>query len=209
MVSLITDGRLEEQLITARRAAGTDKYDEVWEGVYVMGPMADNEHQDLTTELATILRVIVTWSGLGDVYAGINVSDRKDDWTENYRCPDVAVFLKGTKAENCKTHWFGGPDFAIEIVSTNDRTLEKLPFYAAVGTEELLVIDRHPWAITLYRRRDSEMVQVDRSTPERQATLSSKIIPLTWQLAVDDSQPRIELAHTDGVQKWTVFPVKG
>ena len=34
----------------------------------------------------------------GVVFAGCNVTDREDDWMQNYRCPDVAVFLKGNPA---------------------------------------------------------------------------------------------------------------
>ena len=48
MVALITDPNLEDRLVAQRRADGTDKYDEVWEGMYVMAPMANNEHQDLS-----------------------------------------------------------------------------------------------------------------------------------------------------------------
>ena len=34
-------------LIRDRRESGGDRYDEVWDGVYVMSPLADNEHQQL------------------------------------------------------------------------------------------------------------------------------------------------------------------
>ncbi|HUE87819.1 MAG TPA: Uma2 family endonuclease [Vicinamibacterales bacterium] len=36
----------------------------------------------------------------------------------------------------------GGPDAVIEIRSPHDETDEKLPFYAAIGTREVIVIDR-------------------------------------------------------------------
>ena len=39
---------------------------------------------------------VVDAGGLGEAFPGVNVSDRSDDWTQNYREPDVAVFLEGT-----------------------------------------------------------------------------------------------------------------
>jgi Uma2 family endonuclease len=151
MSILIHDQAFADDLLARRRASGTDVYDEVWEGVYVMSPMANNEHQSLATEFAAAITTVIDWRGLGRTLAGGNVSDRRDDWTQNYRIPDVLVFLNETEAEDCGTHWFGGPNFAIEIVSPGDRTLDKLGFYAAVGTRELLVIDRDPWKMTLYQ----------------------------------------------------------
>jgi hypothetical protein len=41
------DPRIEEQLLENRRAWGGDRFDEVWDGVYVMAPMANLEHQQL------------------------------------------------------------------------------------------------------------------------------------------------------------------
>ena len=154
MATLINDRALETVLIRRRRAAGADRFDEVWNGVYVMSPIANDEHQDVAGVLTGILMAVVQWKGLGLVRPGVNVSDRREDWKKNYRVPDVAVFLNDTKAVNCDTFWYGGPDFAVEVVSRGDRTRKKIPFYAKVGTRELLVVDRNPWALTLYRLRD-------------------------------------------------------
>lgn len=204
MVALITDPSLEEQLIEQRRAAGADRYDEVWEGVYVMAPLANDEHQDLVTGISAKLRSAIQEESRGLVRAGANISDRRQDWTYNYRCPDVVVFLNETRAENCDTHWYGGPDFAVEIVSPGDRTREKLDFYAKVGTRELLIVDRDPWALELYRLEDGKLVQAGRSTTDDATVLDSRVLPLTWRLVSGEKRPQIEIAHTDGRQQWIV-----
>ena len=49
---MINDQTLANELLAARHASGADRYDEVWEGIYMMAPMADNDHQRLVTELA-------------------------------------------------------------------------------------------------------------------------------------------------------------
>src|SRR5215210_581016 len=139
MTVMVLDPAIAERLKAEREASGADRYDEVWEGVYMMAPLADDEHQDLQTQLGAVLQVRVGWTGLGQVRTGVNVSDR-EDWTHNYRIPDVAVFLPDTKARNCDTFWLGGPDFTIEIVSSGDRGREKLDFYAKVAVRELLLV---------------------------------------------------------------------
>lgn len=203
MVALITDPQLQADLIAQRRASGADRYDEVWEGVYVMSPLADLEHQELATRLTKIL-LSVTDEQRDKVFAGCNVSDRRKNWTKNFRCPDAAVFLQGTTAVHCKTHWCGGPDFAVEIISPDDQTLDKLPFYAKVGTRELLVIDRDPWELTLYHLTEGCLIEAGRSTVANTQPLSSKVLPLTWRLVNDEGRPAIEIVHADGVQRWLV-----
>ena len=47
---------LTEAQWEARRLAGADASDEVWDGEVVVAPDPDFEHQDLQTELATWLR---------------------------------------------------------------------------------------------------------------------------------------------------------
>jgi Uma2 family endonuclease len=202
MATLVLDPQVEERIKAERAASGGDRYDEVWEGVYMMAPLADDEHQDLQTQLGGVLLVRVGWTGLGQVRTGVNVSDREDDWTKNYRCPDVAVFLPGTKARNCGTFWLGGPDFAIEIISRGDRSRDKFDFYAKVGVRELLLVDRHPWALEFYQLVRNEMQLQTRSTLAAPAVITSNLVPLTFQLAPGQPRPRIKVTDADGKQNW-------
>ena len=52
MTMLIENPRIEEELIEQRKAWGVDQHDEVWEGVYFMPPMANDDHHDLVLEFA-------------------------------------------------------------------------------------------------------------------------------------------------------------
>lgn len=143
MAMIVNDTELADHLRAQRVAAGADRWDEVWDGAYMLMPLPDDEHQDLVGALVSRLRTIIGRPRLGSVHPGARVSDR-DDWARNYRCPDVAVFLEGTAAIDQGTHWLGGPDFAVEIITKNDRTREKLAFYARVRVRELLLVDRDP-----------------------------------------------------------------
>ena len=73
------------------------------------------------------------------MFPGVNLSDRDEGWEQNFREPDVAVFLRDGKAINCGTHWQGAADFLVEIISPGERTREKIPFYSSLGVVELLV----------------------------------------------------------------------
>ena len=79
MTTIITDRELEQRLRLEREASGADRYDEVWEGAYMMAPMPNDEHQQIVNRLASIFQDTIDWPGLGDVRPGINVSDRIED----------------------------------------------------------------------------------------------------------------------------------
>jgi len=119
---LIYDRDLADRLLKQRQMAGGDRFDEVWNGVYVMSPIANNEHQNLVSEIVAVCRTLIDWQGYGKNFAGANITDRPDDWQENYRVPDILIFSHDTAAIDRQTHWFGGPELAIEIVSEGDRT---------------------------------------------------------------------------------------
>lgn len=205
MVMLVTEPGVEERLIAERRAAGIDHHDEVWEGVYVVSPIANNEHQWLAFELAAIIQAVIRAAGMnGRTFPGVNVSDQEADWRQNFRVPDVAVFLAGNPAQDRETHWFGGPDFAVEIVSPGDRSLEKVPFYAAVGVRELLIVDRAPWTLQLFRLDSRRVVSVEQSTIEQPGALASQVLPLSFRLVPGNPRPQIEVLQRDSRQQWLV-----
>ena len=204
MPTLVRDKFVEDEIRAERQARGADRWDEVWEGIYVMAPLPNDEHQFLQSRLNTILDVTVGLGGTGEVRAGVNVSDREQDWKQNYRCPDVAVFMRGTGARNMGTFWLGGPDFAVEIVSPNDASRDKFEFYASVGVRELLIVDRDPWQVELYRLEGGQLAELGRSTASDSNTLRSEVVPLSFRLIAGAARPSIEVTHHDGVQRWTV-----
>ena len=204
MALVVLDPSVEERLKAEREASGLDRYDEVWEGVYMMAPLANTEHQGLQSGLAVAIRTAVGWDDAIHVHAGANVSDRQDDWTHKYRIPDVVVVFPGGAARDCGTHWCGGPDFCAEITSPGDRSRDKLDFYAGIGVRELLLIDRDPWALELYRLSDGQLRLVGRSDLDKQEVLASAVVPTSFRLVPGAKRPAIEVAHRDGVQRWLV-----
>ena len=57
-----------------------------------------------------------------------------------------------------ESHICGPADFLVEIISPGDKSRDKLAFYAELGVRELLVVDRYPWSLELYRLGGNELV---------------------------------------------------
>jgi Uma2 family endonuclease len=203
MATVIMDRSYAQELREKRVAAGSDRWDEVWEGTYMMAPLPNIEHQDLVGAFVDVLRNVVSRSE-GYVLPGTNVSDREEEWESNYRCPDVAVFLTETSAKNCGTHWRGGPNFAVEITSPDDMARDKLPFYGKVGTRELLFVDRDPWSLELLRLRGKKLTPVGSSSLKKKNVLPSAVLPLTFRLTAGKHRPAIDVVRTTDGRMWTV-----
>ena len=200
----ITDPDLVRKLKAKREAAGFDRRDEMWDGIYVMSPDPNNEHHFIANELVIVFGTIRHLVGGGKVFGGGNISDRVQGWHKNYRIPDVAVYLSANPARDCGTHWCGGPDFAVEILSKGDLARKKLAFYAKVNTRELLIIDRDTWALELFRLIDGRLDLVGVSTPDKADVSTSEVLPLTIRLVPGESRPTLELCRLDGGQAWRI-----
>jgi Uma2 family endonuclease len=200
---LITDPAVSKKIIRQRRLRGIDQKDEVWEGVYVMAPPPNDEHQDFTGSIFFAFQSSIRLAGLGLARMGVGITDRDEGWTQNFRVPDLSVFLNGTTAINKGSHWYGGPDFAVEVISDHDRSREKFEFYAKVGVKELLLVDRGPWALELYRLDDGVLELVGKSDLANPVMLNSQVIPLSFQLVAGELRPSILMIHSDGVQRWS------
>ena len=180
-----------------------DRWDEVWEGVLVVPPSPNTEHFRIVSRVNSAFSSVIDWDAGDQAAPGGNVSDRVVDWTKNYRIPDALVCLAGTAAVDHITHWVGGPDLIVEIISPGEDPLAKLEFYAGVGSRELLVIDRDPWRLELYQLTNGVLEPVGESDLENPAVLSSCVLPLTFQLREGRDRPVIHMTHTGTGLTWT------
>jgi Uma2 family endonuclease len=136
-----------DEELAHRRLTGLDQWDEMWDGVLHMASAPSLEHQRVLGRLIEFLGPLMRNSGRGQLISGINVFRESKD----YRIPDLTFVTRdrahifhsdGTRDE--------GPDAVIEIRSP-DESYEKLPFYAAIGVREVIVIDRDTKRVEVYR----------------------------------------------------------
>jgi Uma2 family endonuclease len=143
-------------------------------------------------------------AGLGEVFPGANLAGTSEDWTYDYRAPDVVVILAAGAAEDRQTHFQGAADFVVEITSPGDRTYEKIPFYGRLGVRELLIVNRQSWTLELYRNQGNGLEKAGESETQRGETLSSGVLPLEFRLLPGQPRPRIEVTHRETRRQWMV-----
>jgi hypothetical protein len=194
----ILDPTLAREFIRQRQSDQIDGHDEVWEGVYVVPPLANNPHQRLVSALNTILFNVVTLEDKGEVLPGANVSDRRHGWEHSFRDPDLVAILKDGRAVDCTTHWMGGPDFLVEIESRKGEVEEKMPFYSRIQVRELLVIQRDTRQMRLYRHDGQQLVPVQPEDFEGGKWLVSQVLPLAFRRRSLRKGSQTEVRRTDG-----------
>jgi Uma2 family endonuclease len=119
-----------EALKEKRRRLGQDLYDEVWEGVYRMVPAPGEAHWLVAQQLAELLGPLARAAHLVPG-AEFNLGEAGD-----YRVPDAGLHHPQERGD-----WRPTAALVVEIVSPDDETWQKLPFYAAHGVDEVLIVD--------------------------------------------------------------------
>jgi Uma2 family endonuclease len=141
-----------EALKEKRRRLGQDLYDEVWEGVYRMVPAPHSRHGKVDDLLAAALREPAAAAGL--VASGpVNVGEAED-----FRVPDRALLRPGADGV-----WLPTAALVVEIVSPDDESWQKLPFYAAHGVDEVLIVDPQERSVYWLGLAEGEYREVERS----------------------------------------------
>ena len=202
VISHITDEELAQ-----RRARGLDRRDEMWDGVLHMTPAPNVEHQRILDELIAFLTRHLSTTGRGTLRSGINVFRAPQD----YRIPDLTFIAAGHEPvlhENGVRE--GGPDAVIEIRSLEDETYEKLPFFAAIGTQEVVVIDRDTKQPVIFRLAGSQYValQVDRDgwlLSETMRVRFRKLDTTPPRLAVEDAIEPARQVTSDPVESFAIL----
>jgi Uma2 family endonuclease len=175
-----------EAELAHRRTTGLDRWDEMWDGVLHMTPAPGLEHQRMLGRLIGFLEAHLRTTGRGQVFAGINVFREAMD----YRIPDLTFVAAGRERllhqDGVRG---GGPDAVIEIHSPHDESYEKLPFYAALGTREVVVIDRDRKRPEVHRLVGSEYLVV---SPDADGWLRSEAMNVRFRL-VQGQPPRLSI----------------
>jgi len=157
-----------EALMERRRQSGLDRLDEVWEGVYHMVPAPSDAHADIGQQLAELLGPLARAARLYPTVQEFNLGVSEHD----FRVPDGGLH----RSRRWGT-WEPTVPLVVEIVSPNDETWDKLPFYAARGVDEVLIVDPQKRSIDWLALTDGEYRNVERSavielgTAELQAQL--------------------------------------
>jgi Uma2 family endonuclease len=172
-----------EELLAERRRKGLDVFDEMWEGVLHLVPPPSSQHQGFGAELVMTLGPVAKRRGLEVFYeTGLFRTDK------DYRVPDIAFVLPAQRL----AQGLSGAELVVEILSPDDETYEKLPFYAERGVRELLVVNPESRSFELYALRGSQYVLV---SPGDSGSVRSQILEVSFSLG---EGPKLLVAWQDG-----------
>jgi len=143
-----------EALKERRRRAGLDRLDEVWEGVLHMVPAPHGRHAKVAQQLAELLGPLARAAGLEPTMHEFNLGESEHD----FRVPDG-----GLHREFSDRVWYPTAALVVEIVSPEDETWKKLPFYAAHEVDEVLIVDPDERSVHWLGRAGSEYREIERS----------------------------------------------
>ena len=132
-----------------REQTGTNRWDEMWEGVLHMPPMPNRAHQELEGALERWLWQYWAEPGGNKVYHQINVAS-VGGWPDDYRIPDLVLLMPDCFHIDRNEYFEGPPTVVVEIRSPGDETEQKIPFYAQLGVPEVWIIGRDTKLPELY-----------------------------------------------------------
>lgn len=142
-----------ESLLERRRRLGLDRGDEMWDGVLHMNPSPHGRHHRILQQLAVLLDGPARAAGLLAALGDFNIGDK-----DNYRIPDGGLHRPGPDEL-----FYPTVAVAVEIVSPGDETWKKLPFYAAHGVDEVLIVDPLECVVHWLGLRDGDYEPIERS----------------------------------------------
>jgi Uma2 family endonuclease len=144
-----------EEFLAERRRLGHDRGDEVWDGVLHMVPPPTSIHSRRGTDLVIALSPIAKRRGLevwGDQAGVFRAGARKLD----YRIPDAAI----SRPSHVKRRGLEGAVLVVEVLSSNDESRDKLPFYAKIGAREVWLVEPATLATEIYELIGERYVRV-------------------------------------------------
>lgn len=175
-----------EEFLEERRRLGHDKRDELWEGVLHMVPPGSSIHGSIADELVAALRPVSQRRGLLVRSGQTGLFDPAVD--KSYRVPDVTI----GRSEHLADRGFESAELVIEVLSPNDESREKFPFFARVGVREVWLIEPKTRAFEVYTLRGGtyEAVELERGIT------TSPVLGVTLEI-VDG--PRLRLRDGDEI----------
>lgn len=156
MPTLVLDPAPHEMqaLIERRKQSGLHRLDEVWEGVLHMVPAPSGEHAYIAQQLAVALDGPARAAGLIPAMHEFNLGTSEDD----FRVPDG-----GLHRAIPRTVWNDTVPLVVEIASPGDESWKKLPFYAAHGVDEVVIVEPGERRVHWLALSDGEYHEAKRS----------------------------------------------
>jgi Uma2 family endonuclease len=162
-----------QSFLDERRRTGADRWDEVWQGVLHMVPPSSNWHQCFGTKLLVALVPVAEALGLEASYkTGLF---RPGAGESDYRVPDLVVSRPEARS---KRGVEGRAELVVELLSEDDESREKLPFYESLGVQEVLLVDPESREVEFYVLRGGKLHVV---LPDAEGGVRSQVLGIAFK----------------------------
>jgi Uma2 family endonuclease len=122
-----------ESFLEERRRLGHDKKDELWDGVLHMAPSPGMLHQRMPPRLVRALTPVADRLGLEWFFDNTSLFGPGENW----RVPDLTL----ARPEHVSERGLERAELVVEVLSPNDESRKKLPFYAKIGVCEVWLLE--------------------------------------------------------------------
>lgn len=169
-----------EALLEERRRLGHDVRDEMWDGVLHVVPPPGGPHQGLSSEFFLVAGPVAKRRGLVP-----RMETGLFRIAADHRVPDQLF----CRPEHLSDRGAEGADLVVEVRSPDDDTYRKMPFYAALGVREVLVLHPAPRRAELYRLVEDRLLPVQADAAGELASdvlgvriaARADVLRLTWE----------------------------
>ena len=172
-------------MLEERRRLGHDLLDEVWDGVLHMVPPPGATHQSFARDLFLFLHSRLREGSKIFWETGLYLSPDES----NYRIPDLIVAADADIAERGVEK---RAELVVEVLSKNDMSRDKLPFYAACNVKEVWLLDPKSREHEIYVLRGGQYFA---ATPDRDGITHAPLLALDFR-TVDGPKLRVTAADT-------------
>lgn len=173
----------DPEMLAERRRLGHDLLDEVWDGVLHMVPQPGTTHQGFARDLMWFMRSRVRDGHQIFYETALYLSSDES----NYRAPDLVVAANAYVAERGVER---RAELVVEVLSKNDMSRDKLPFYAECKVKEVWLVDPKTREHEIYVLRGNQYFA---ATPDRNGTTHAPLFGLDFE-TIDGPKLRITAA---------------
>jgi Uma2 family endonuclease len=142
-----------DELLVRRQELGLDRADEMWDGVLHVNPTPHGRHGRILQQLTVLLNGPSRAAGL------LPLADFNLGTKGNYRVPDGGLHRPGPDEM-----YYPTAALVVEIVSPDDESWAKLPFYAAHYVDEVLIVDPQAHKVHWFALRSDGYDPIERSS---------------------------------------------
>jgi len=131
-----------EAFLEERRRFGQDKKDELWDGELHMVPPPSSRHILVARDLLNALEPVAARMGLRTMPDPMGLFGADNDW----RIPDGML----VRPESISERGAEQAELVIEVLSPNDESRAKMPWYAKQGVTELWLLEPRTRIVEVY-----------------------------------------------------------